>query len=196
MADRLDSNAATARRRLATRRGNSPAGLAVRLAWWLRHRAFRVAVVAVLAGVATVAVLDPVGDREVDQPAPGPGYRGFLPGQGLVRPGERLIPELAFVTRQAAAQPPVELDVPFFEVLADGSVAEVPLTVPDHTAVDQLRPLSDGRLLVRGSRDLMPGVARPDGPYVEGVEFPLMVVGLDGEIQSDQDLRLVGECVT
>lgn len=196
MVDLHDSDAATAGRRLTTRRGSSRAEAGTRPPWWQRLRTLRVAVLAGLVAIAAVSVLDPVGGREADEGAPGPGYDSSLSDQGAVPPGERLIPELSFVTRSAAAQPPVELEIPFFEVLADGSVAKVPLTVPEDTVVDQLRPLPDGRLLVRGSRDLMPGVARPDGPRVEGLEFPLMVVGRDGEIQSDQDIRIVGEHVT
>lgn len=196
MVDLQDSDAAKVGRRLTKRRRSSRAEAGTRPPWWQRRRTLSLAVLAGLVALAAVAVLSPVGGRETDEGVPGPGHDSPPSDQGAVPPGERLIPELSFVTRSAAVQPQAELEIPFFEVLADGSVAKVPLAVPEDTIVDQLRPLPDGRLLVRGSRDLMPGVARPDGPLVEGLEFPLMVVGLDGEIQSDQDIRTVGEHVT
>lgn len=44
-------------------------------------------------------------------------------------------------------------------------------------------------------RDLAPGVRRPDGPFVDDLEFPLIVFSNQGQRIVDQNLRIRGEYV-
>lgn len=152
-----------------------------------RWRRLLVATVAV-AGAAAFAITTTGDDRT--PPARPSGAR-------VVPPGERLVPELAFVTLTPPTEEPrSELPIPYFEVLPDGSVARIPLDVPPHTAISGLRPTADGRWTAHGTRDLEPGVTYPEGPDNPGVGFPLMVFGTDGALESDRDIRVVGEYTT
>ncbi|RZS34028.1 hypothetical protein EV193_110178 [Herbihabitans rhizosphaerae] len=97
--------------------------------------------------------------------------------------------------RSPSDEPLDSLPIPTFEVLPDGSIREIPLGLPAGSALAAARAMPDGRMLALASRDLMPGVQRPDGPFVEGVAFPLIVLGMDGAVVSDVDIRVVGEHV-
>jgi hypothetical protein len=49
--------------------------------------------------------------------------------------------------------------------------------------------LPDGRIVLTGFVDLRPGAVRPDGPWVEGIEFRIVVLRADGSIESS---RVIG----
>jgi hypothetical protein len=80
------------------------------------------------------------------------------------------------------------------EVHADGRFDVLP-GPPGLDQLHHMEALVDGGLVVLGSRDLMPGVERDDGPMVEGVEFPLIVTRADGAVVSRRDVRIQGEHV-
>ena len=80
------------------------------------------------------------------------------------------------------------------EVAVDGSTRTVPLDLPGVVA-REIEPTTDGRLVVLGSRDLAPGVARTDGPNVDALANPLIVVRPDGSVAVDRDVRVPGETV-
>lgn len=151
---------------------------------WSSHRVRAGAVTVVLAAVVTAVVLAPSSDRA---PVAVPD------GRTAHSSGERLIPELGFVVTGGPDEPPPELDIPFFEVFPDGTVGDARLPVPDDMALSRLRTLPDGRALVLATQDLMPDVERRDGPSVEGIAFPLLVVDRGGHVVSTRDVRVAGE---
>ncbi len=98
-------------------------------------------------------------------------------------------------TTPPASDPRLVLREGGLEILPDGSSRPLPLgnaPVDDvHTVV--LAP--DGRLIVLGSRDLMPGRVRVDGPNVEGVETRLVVLDPAGAVQAVRNVRVMGATV-
>jgi hypothetical protein len=161
------------------------------------RRAVRRRVLAASLGVVLTAgtvLLAAMSDSELGDRS---GVSRRVPPRPDPTLGERLIPHLDLIVTKPREHPAdAELDIPFFEVLSDGRVADVRWNLPDHTAVSQLRAMSDGSVLVHGTRDLQPGRARSDGPYVEGVAFPLLRIAADGTIESEKDTRVPGEYVT
>jgi hypothetical protein len=118
--------------------------------------------------------------------------------EGQARPalGERLIPELTFIATRPAAQAPADFDIPFFEVLPDGTVIDAQWDIPDGMALTHVRSSSDGHVLALATHDLMPGVPREGGPNVEGVSFPLLAIDPTGTISLQRDVRITGEWVS
>ncbi len=78
----------------------------------------------------------------------------------------------------------------------DGVVDRSPLALPSGFLLRALRPTDDGGVVALGSLDLRPGEARADGPMVDGLAFPLLEFHADGSLESQVDLRIVGENVT
>lgn len=123
-----------------------------------------------------------------------PAAESPAPYPARIEPGERLLPQLAFVMSQSKDGDVPQ--IPFFEVLGDGTLTPLLLPVPENGAIEEFRAMPDGRVIVRASQDLMPGVARPDGPFARGIAFPLMVVDGTGAIVSNRDVRRAGGYVT
>jgi hypothetical protein len=82
-----------------------------------------------------------------------------------------------------------------FEQGTDGSFASRSPSLPSDLAVRTVKPTPDGGLAIFGSQDLQPGRPRVDGPYVEGLAFPLLIFSGDGSLKVQRDLRVVGEDV-
>ncbi|MGH9023709.1 MAG: hypothetical protein ACRDV9_11535 [Acidimicrobiia bacterium] len=80
------------------------------------------------------------------------------------------------------------------EVLRDGTLTTLP--IPPDIATQTILGLPDGRLVILGTRDLMPGVARRDGADVAGVAVPLVVTTTDGTVLVDRDVRERGRSVS
>jgi hypothetical protein len=114
--------------------------------------------------------------------APAPAQRLVLPGEGWTESVEG---------RPTAGVTGVD---GIAEVRADGGLDVLPRP-PGFDHINELEALADGRLVALGSRDLMPGVERDDGPMVEGVEFPLVVTRPGGAVVSSRDVRVRGEHV-
>lgn len=79
------------------------------------------------------------------------------------------------------------------EISADGSVSPITSDRFDALRWQGAVRLGDGRLVLLGTKDLMPGVERDDDAFVEGLAMPLVVVGADGAVQLERDVRVVGE---
>jgi hypothetical protein len=82
---------------------------------------------------------------------------------------------------------------PIAEVLPDGDVAELDLDLPGVDSVRDMVALPDGRLVVIGLHDRTPGAEREDGPCVEGLDFPLLVVAADGSVSQSRQARVMCE---
>lgn len=77
------------------------------------------------------------------------------------------------------------------EVLPDGSTRRH--RVPEDFSLGVALP--DGRLVGLVYTDLMPGVARTDGPDVEGLSIRLVVLGPDGAVERSREVRVKGQAV-
>lgn len=80
------------------------------------------------------------------------------------------------------------------ELMPDGRV--VTHDVVGAGGWDKVVGLPDGRLVVLGTTDLMPGVTRKDGAGVEGVAINLQVISSDGTVLLTRDVRKVGQPVS
>jgi hypothetical protein len=152
-------------------------------------------------GAAFAAVFVLVATALLARPAPRPNVAAPIapatfststptaPAQRLILPGDGWTESVEGrpITGVAAVDGIVE-------VHPDGRSVVLPRP-PDLDQIDHMEALADGGLVVLGSRDLMPGVERDDGPMVEGVEFPLVVTRADGAVVSRRDVRIHGEHV-
>jgi hypothetical protein len=82
------------------------------------------------------------------------------------------------------------------ELRPDGEVLDIELDPPGIDSVREVVAMPDGRLAVIGIVDRMPGVSREDGPCVEGVDFPLLVVEADGSVSLSREIRVMCETLT
>jgi hypothetical protein len=76
------------------------------------------------------------------------------------------------------------------EVLPDGSAVDIDLDLPQLDTVQEVVALPDGGFEVLGTVDLMPGVERPDGPCVAGLDMPLVVVEASGSVGTSRQVRV------
>lgn len=98
------------------------------------------------------------------------------------------------ITRANGSQAGVDAPNGFVELLPDGTLRT--LTPPQFNAgVDSLVALPDGGQVLLGIVDLMPGVKRPDGEDVVGVEDRLVAQRPDGSIVANRNVRIPGQSV-
>jgi hypothetical protein len=81
-------------------------------------------------------------------------------------------------------------------VATDGQVRATGVELPGDVAVRRFAEAPGGRIVVLSTRDLMPGIARQDGPNVEGLQILLTVFEQTGEVVFEEDVRVVGEDVS
>jgi hypothetical protein len=134
-----------------------------------------------LAAVAAGIVLVAAAAIAVAAQDRGPTRLLPPPDQRVAPPGERLVPLVMFkATGERPGEAPPAVKLPLIEVLPDGAVAEV-FTPADDVLLGGVWPRGDGRLVIIGAR--------------EGGEYPLMVIGADGRVASEQDVGAKGERV-
>jgi hypothetical protein len=81
------------------------------------------------------------------------------------------------------------------ELRPDGEVVELDLDLPGIDSISDVAAMPDGRLAAIGVVDRMPEVERDDGPCVEGVDFPLLVIEADGSVSRSREVRVMCETV-
>ena len=150
-------------------------------------------------GAATLAaVIVLVAPAFLNRPAPRPNTAApIAPAPSTATaPAQRLILSGRGWTGSVEGRPTTGVaDVDgIVEVHPDGRFDVLPRP-PGLDQIHHMEALADGGLVVLGSRDLMPGVEREDGPMVEGVESPLIVTRADGAVISRRDVRIHGEHV-
>jgi hypothetical protein len=146
---------------------------------------------AAVAGVATVAVAAgaagvPALVRSTEPPAPGPAASATA--GPTAAPAQRLLISGGYV---ATGSPGVTGPKGVLEVDAAGRVVAHPVTGMD--TADMAVALPDGRIVMLGPRDLLPGVRREDGPDVTGLETVLSVGTYSANVRiPGQQVDLVG----
>ncbi|MEV6306359.1 hypothetical protein AB0M02_43595 [Actinoplanes sp. NPDC051861] len=143
-----------------------------------------VAVLLTLAGVG-VAVRRPEAVLPPATPAPAPS--------SSVGPAQRLFLRGANGTYRTLESGPVAIEGRIAEVDMSGKIRTYPVLGAD--GWDSFVDRADGSFVALGSHDTMPGKKRTDGPDVEGVEFNLVVVSADGDVELQRDIRRKGEGV-
>ncbi|MDQ1504520.1 MAG: hypothetical protein QOD57_2247 [Actinomycetota bacterium] len=142
----------------------------------LPRRRLRLAMGAAAALTVAVAVTALLSGDVRKSVTAGPPKDPHPPGRTATTP--TLPPAERLIIRQEAR-----------EVLADGSLRDLP--VPADFSLSWSYGLGDGRFVMLGSRDLLPGVPRRDGANVKGVAFPLVVVTPDGTCSAPQVAELM-----
>ncbi len=118
------------------------------------------------------------------------------PAEQLRFRGQRLVPDRSFIVTRSSDSPEPRLVIPSFEILPSGSIVPALATTGRDESAEQVVTAADGRVAIGATRDLAPGVKRPDGPFVTDLEFPLLVFSARGDRVVDEDLRIRGEYVS